>query len=151
MNLLRKHDISIFYWLKNLFLAYPSVAIADGYPTATLTLPTVSVEALDLRSRPFELGDRRGNPIRPWAIDVFADNKAQRDEFSYFILDALESGIPVYEYDSGFSPTVVPQIGALQITEDGILLKVVRVFPGTEEKLYWRMSILFNTVYDSIV
>jgi hypothetical protein len=146
IHLLRKQDLSIYYWLKNLFASTSFIAIQDGYPETELTTPTISIEAMDFEIAPFELGNRVGQRIRPWAIDIFALNKAQRDEYAYKIIDALENGIPVYDYDAGFPPPTPAQIGTLE--PDDIEVRIIRIFPGgTQEKLFWRSSILFTTIY----
>lgn len=146
IHILRKQDLSIYYWLQNLFSAISFVTVQDGYPDAELSTPTISIEAMDFEIVPFELGNRQGQRIRPWAIDVFAMNKAQRDEFTYKIIDALESGIPVYDYDEGFPPPTPTQIGTLEI--DDIEVRIIRVFPvGAQEKLFWRAAVLFVTTY----
>jgi hypothetical protein len=130
-----------------LFDSYNFVTVVDSFPTGELELPTISVEDLPLTSKPNELGNRVGKVDRMWAIDIFAKNKAQRDEFAYLIKDALEMGIPVYNYDEGFPPSESPtQIGALS-TLGAIRVSNVYVFPELQEKLYWRKSIVFSTEY----
>lgn len=147
MHLLRKQDQSIYYFLKDLFEDYSFVTVVDAFPTGEMQLPTVSIEELPLTSAPAELGSRTGKRDRMWVIDVFTKNKAQRDEFAYLILDALEIGIPVYDYDEGFPPSDSPtQLGALSIIPP-IRVSNVYVFPDIQEKLYWRKSIVFSTEY----
>jgi hypothetical protein len=147
MHLHRKEDLSIYYFLVDLFSAYPFVNVADGFPDEDLELPVVSVEALDIGSPPFELGDRHGLRDRLWLIDVLALNKAQRDEFTYLIMDSLEDGVAVNDYDEGFPPDVTPtKIGALDVRD--LSSTVVVIFPEIQEKLYWRMSINFATTFN---
>ena len=150
MHLNRKQDLSVFYFLKNLFSAYTFVNIEDGFPENELQLPTISVEAEDIRRVPLELGNRIGLHPRIWSIDVFAKNKAQRDEFAYLIFDSLEQDyVLVYDYDEGFPPSVSPtQLGTLILQDQR--LEVVRIFPQLTEKLYWRMSITFSTIYQEL-
>ena len=146
MHLLRKQDLSIYYWIKSLFVAHSFVSVEDGYPDKPLVNPTISIDAMDFDIVPFELGSRVGQRRLPWAIDIFASNKAQRDEFTYLIMDALENGIPVYDYDAGFPPPTPTQIGTLEPSD--IEVRVIMSFPGgTQEKLFWRRSILFMTTY----
>jgi len=146
MHLLRKQDLSIYYFLKDdVFASYDFVNVADGYPDADIQLPTVSIEALDIDPIGFELGNRVGRKDRLWVIDIYATNKAQRDEFAYLIIDELEIGIPVYDYDEGFPPLTPTQLGALDVRN--IRATPVIIFPEIEEKLYWRESIVFSTVY----
>ena len=147
MHLLRKQDLSIYYFLRDdVFALYDFVNIEDGFPDKELELPTVSIEALDISPLIFELGNRVGRKDRFWTMDIFAQQKAQRDEFGYLIIDELENGIPVYDYDEGFPPDVSPtQLGALDVRD--IRATPVMIFPDIQEKLYWRMSIAFSTVY----
>jgi hypothetical protein len=148
MHLLRKQDRSIYYWLSDLFSAYPSISIVDGFPEEELELPTVSIETLDIYPYPLELGNRQGQNDRYWTIDVFARNKDQRDEFTYLIITEMQNGIPVYDYDEGFPPNISPsQIGSLH--PENINATPVRVFASLQEKLYWRTTIFFRTDYYS--
>jgi hypothetical protein len=151
MHLLRKQDLSIYYWLGEVFTGHNFVDIKDGYPANDLTNPTVAIEAMDFDVIPWELGNRVGERLRGWVIDIFANNKAQRDEFTYLIVDALENNICVYDYDVGFPPSVTPpQIGTLDISD--IQVRVVRIFPSGEDiKLRWRSKVVFVTLYNSLV
>ena len=141
MQLYRKLDLSIYYWL---VATVPSgITVEDGFPTGTLELPTVSISSLDVRDKPFELGGCNLDDIF-WRIDTFAVNKAQRDELAYLIYKELEQGIPVYDYDLGF--VAPPQIGTLVVSKRN--LKVIHVFADLVEKLYWRSGITFFTYYE---
>ena len=146
MHLLRKQDLSIYYFLTDLFSAFDFVNVVDGYPDEELKLPTISIEAQDVLPLPHELGNRVGVRNRIWDINVFGLNKAQRDEFSYLILDNLEDGIPVFDYDEGFPPPIPTKLGLLSVED--ITLTVVTIFPVIQEKLYWRMSIMFSTIFN---
>ena len=149
MHLLRKQDLSIYYFLQDtVFGAYDFVNIEDGFPDKDLELPTVSIEELDLRPLQFELGNRVGKKDRFWVIEVFATNKAQRDEFSYLTVDNLENGICVYDYDEGFPPPIPTQLGRLDV--NNIRSTPVIIFPALQEKLYWRRSISFSTEYHQL-
>ena len=149
MHLLRKQDLSVYYFLVDMFSAYDFVNIADGYPDEELVLPTIAVEAMDVDSIPHELGNRVGLKDRFWNIEVFALNKAQRDEFAYLIMDNLEVGVSINDYDEGFPPDVVPtKIGALDISN--LTLTVVTIFPTIQEKMYWRMSITFTSIFNQL-
>lgn len=149
MHQYRLEDLSLVYFLRDLFDPYPDVTIEDGFPEGELTLPTIAVEADPMDLRNFELGNRVKLPNRSWSIDVFGTNKAMRDEFSYFIADSMNNNVPVYDYNEGFPPPTPSQIGALEV--GNITLQPVRIFPRIQEKLYWRMSIRFTTVFKSTV
>jgi hypothetical protein len=150
MKLERKQDLSIFYWLQGLLAPVSTtIKVVDGFPEEVLTLPTVSIEGENIRVVPHELGNRRGRRERVWTIDVFATNKAQRDELTSVILDDLETGIPVYDYDEGFPPGVSPtQLGLLSPFDIDVL--TVHNFGDLVEKLYWRTSIRFISEYSQI-
>lgn len=143
MRLERKQQMSIYYWLKD--IVDSSVTVKDSFPMEGLTLPTVSITHLDMRGEPFELGAAERDK-RMWRIDVFADNKVQRDDLMYLIYSELECNIPVYDYDEGFPPSVSPsQLGTLIVKQR--IAKPVHVFEELVEKLYWRASITFSTKY----
>jgi len=150
MKLERKQDLSIYYWLTS-FLGplYSAIKVVDGFPTEPIVTPSVSIDGENIRLSPFQLGDRRGRRKRVWIIDVYAKNKAQRDEITSEIIDTLENGITVYDYDSGFPPVVVPQLGILMPYE--IDATPVHMFEQMMEHLYWRESIRFLTEYSSVV
>lgn len=144
MQLYRKIDLSIYYWL---VATVPSaVNVEDGFPTGSLTLPTVSITSLDVRGTPFELGGCDLDNMF-WRVDTFAANKAQRDELAYIVYKELEAGVPIYDYDEGFPPGVSPtQIGTLIVSKRN--LKTIHVFADLVEKLYWRSSVTFFTYYE---
>lgn len=142
-------DLSIYYYLKNLFPSF--VIVVDGFPGSEtsadpkLILPTVSIDALDMVPIPFELGSQ-DRTLRFWAIDVFAKNKSQRDDFTYTVYNQIkDNNILVYNYDLGFPPTTVPQIGYLVI--ENITAKPIYVFKDLIQDLYWRSRITFFTKY----
>ena len=91
----RKEDLSIYYWLKTLYTAYPFITVVDGFPSTDLVIPSVSSEPDTIEVEDFQLGDRTGLRMRTWYIDIFAKNKTQRDEFAYTILDALKDGVNI--------------------------------------------------------
>lgn len=149
MFLERKQDLSIYYWIKGLMLPYPMVAVNDGYPDADLQLPSITVETQDIRLLDFELGNRMGLRERLWIIDIIATSKAQRDDLTSIILNDIETGIPVYNYDEGFPPAVSPtQLGLLKPYD--LDVKTVRIFPELTEKMYWRNAVRFLTIYNAI-
>jgi len=148
MHLLIKQDRSIYFWLSDLFSAYSSITVKDSFPDADMTLPTISITSQITYPYPFEMGNRLGRNSRYWDIEIFAQNKDQRDEFAYLIMTQLQYGIPVYDYDEGFPPLVSPtQLGVLH--PEDISVTPIRVFINLQEKLYWRSTIFFRTDYYS--
>jgi hypothetical protein len=149
MHLERKQDLSIYYWLKDLFTSYPMVNVNDGYPEGELILPSVTILSHDIRPSIKQMGSRKSWRQRLWVIDVLGNNKAQRDEMTSVIIDQIEYGIPIYDYDEGFPPTVSPtELGLLRPTDWEVI--TVRIFPDLVEKMYWRNSIRFFTEYNAI-
>lgn len=141
MYIERKQDLSIYYLLHDTFAAAGSfIKIVDDFPTGELELPCISIENHAYRVKPLELGNRKGYDIRTWYIHIFANNKSQRDDYGYLIKNTLQQGIPVYDYDEGFPPTVSPtQIGAMDILE--LEYSPKRVDSRMVSKLYWRGQI----------
>jgi hypothetical protein len=150
MNLDIKQNLSVYYYIKDTLSGYPSIQITDDYPNTELVLPSVAVVGNEIFSRPLELGNRHGLRNRVWNIEVYGDNKNQRDEITYVIMDNVELNIPVYDYDQGFPPTSVPQLGVLKLKPNTLIATPTRVFPDLTERLYWRTSIKFMTEYESI-
>lgn len=144
----RKEDLSVYYYVKDLFVATPQVSVVDEFPVQGLTLPTVSVEAKTIDAYPFELGNENRVQYRVWYLDVFAQNKSQRDELGYLLLDALEQCIPVYDYDEGFPPAVVTRLGCLDVLD--LRLEIVRVNPYLVDTLYYRATVSFSARYNMI-
>jgi hypothetical protein len=147
MHLLRKQDLSVYYYIKNLFTSTPFVSVVDGYTEGDVVIPSVAVESLDTDAYPLELGNSDRYKVRVWNIDVYALNKTQRDEFSYQIMDAVEHKIPVYNYDEGFPPTVSPtQLGCM-IT-DAIHIQIIKILPELVDKYYYRATVSITAIYN---
>jgi len=150
MEIERLQDLSLYYYIKDLFSATPSITIVDGYPTGDLVLPSIAVESEDIRPISYEMGNRYFKDQRLWSIDVFGMNKTQRDSMAYRIKNSVPNGIPVYDYNQGFPPAITPTIlGGLTILPDSMVVTPVRIFPDLVEKLYWRSRVRFITEYDS--
>lgn len=135
----RLEDLSVYYFVSNLFSGTPSIKVVDGFPESILTVPTISVEAGRLNSNLFEMGNKKRLLDRSWYIDVFAQNKSQRDDIGYLLLHALEDCIPVYDYNLGFPPVSVTQLGCLEVGT--LRMDIVRIMPQFVDKLYYRSSI----------
>ena len=141
MYLERKEDLSVYYFLKSVF-PETFITVVDGFPEEDLVLPTVAVEAGKIDVVQYELGNRDGLRVRKWYIDIYAKNKSQRDEFGYRLLDELKDGIPVYNYDEGFPPSVTPtRVGALTVSSKSYI--PVKISADVVEKLYYRATISF--------
>ncbi len=133
--------MSVYFWLKDKF-PESFINVVDGFPEGDLVLPTVAVELGRTDVQEFELGNRDGLRVRRWYIDIYAINKSQRDEFGYRLLNELKNGIPVYNYDEGFPPSVSPsRIGTLIVLSK--MLDPVRINSLTTQKLYYRATVAF--------
>jgi len=149
MFLERKQDLSVYYWLVNLFSDAPFINIEDGYPETDFVIPTVAVEWSNISLFPLEMGNKKGFQRRMWFIEIFAETKSQRDDISYRILNAIEDNIPVNDYDEGFPPNISPtQLGCL--IPQSIKVEIIRVIPELVDKLYWRAVVSFTAEYTQI-
>jgi len=148
MELERKWDLSVVYWLKTLFTGTP-VNIVDSYPSEKMILPTVSVDFDSISTYMLELGSRKKAKIGSWTIDIFAKTKSQRDEIAFKILTALDEKISVYDYDQGFPPSVTPSnLGCLD--PDNTSMQIVRVIPELVDELYYRAVVTFMAEYTQV-
>lgn len=149
MQLERKQDLAVYYFIQDLFSDVSGIKVVDEFPTTLLTLPTIAVEAYTIDNSKFlQLGDTERIMIRIWSIDIFAANKAQRDEYGYRILSALETKVPVYDYDEGNPPMALTKLGVLQ--PDRIQMEFIRILPELVDKLYYRASVNFTCTYNAV-
>jgi len=144
----RKQDLSVYYFIKDILSTTPQVSVVDEFPVQKLVLPTVAVEAKTIDTSQFELGNKNRSLFRVWYIDVFAQNKSQRDELGYLILNSLEDCIPVYDYDEGFPPTVVTRLGCLEVQD--LSMEIIRINPYLVDTLYYRTTVSFSAIYNII-
>lgn len=149
MYIERLEDLSVNYFIKSLFTDVSGLPITDDYPTDNLVIPSISVNAGPLRLEDYELGNSKGLRIRKWYIDIYALNKAQRDEFGYRILNSFDRGIPIYDYNVGFPPASgIPQIEHLDVYQRE--LTPVRIMPELVDKLYYRSTITIVANNDTV-
>ena len=146
MYIERKQDLSVYYFIKTLYNDAPFIKIVDDFPENLLTIPTIAVEADTIITMPYEMGNRDRMQLRTWYFDFFTENKAQRDEYGYRLLNALEQPIPVYDYDLGFPPAVVARLGAFNVDE--LQLSPIAVIPSESEKLYYRAVLKYVSSYN---
>jgi len=142
-----KEDISVLVFIKALFADTDFVTVVDEYPDTELTIPTVSVEQGTTILTEYEMGNRSGRRIREYVINIFARNKSQRDDYSYRVVNALENGIIVYNYNEGFPPEVTPTVlEHLNVVSRRII--PIEVLPELVEKLYFRSMVKFVATND---
>lgn len=145
----RLEDLAVYYLVKNLFTTVSGVKVTDDYPNENLVIPSISVNAGRLRLEEYELGNREGLRYRQWYIDVYAQNKAQRDEFGYRILHSFDDGITVYDYNAGFPPaTGLAVLEHLNVERKE--MNSIRIIPELVDKLYYRTTITIAAVNDTI-
>lgn len=137
--------MSVYYFLVDLYKDASFIKIVDDFPEEPLVLPTISVETDMIVPRLYELGNRNRTQTRTWYFNIFAENKAQRDEYAYRLLNALDNSIPVYDDDNGFPLTNGTVLGALQPLS--LQLKVIKIDPALVTKLYYRTIIQYSSSY----
>ncbi len=149
MLIYRNEDLSMYFFIKNMFSDVPFINVVDSFPEEILTIPTISIDAGRIKEELFEVGNRDRVRIRTWYIDVFAKNKSQRDDFGYRILDQSNNGINVYDYNEGFPPDVTPsRIEHFDILS--ISYEPVPVMLDETEPKYFRGQVILVTQNDTI-
>jgi len=139
----------MYYHIKDQFTDTSYAIIEDSFPETVLELPTVAIDAGTLDHELYELGNRTPLRIRKWYIDVFAKTKSQRDDFCYRILNSLDDGINVYDYDEGFPPDVSPtKIGHLGLIKKSFL--PIPVMVEENQKKYYRGQVIVITEQDQV-
>ncbi len=150
MDYERLKDLSIYYWLVNLFSDSPFIKVEDGFPISEIVLPTVAVEYKTIILDPHELGNSENTFRRSWYIEVIAKTKSQRDEIAFKIARELQHNIPVYNYNEGFPPEVTPtQIGCLIVRN--IVVEPIRISPQLTQKLYYRATVSFEAELNKLI
>jgi hypothetical protein len=143
----RKQDLSVYYLIKDLFETDTFITVVDDFPVTELDIPTISIENSAYFVEWYELGNRKGVDTRTWFINIFAENKSQRDDYAYLIKNEVQNGIPVYDYEEGFPPDVSPtQLGSMGILE--LRVEPIRVDPDSVSTLYWRTQITVVARYN---
>jgi len=149
MYLERLEVLSVYYTVQELFTTVSGVKVVDDYPVDDLVIPSISVNAGLIRLENFELGNREGLRYRKWYIDIFAKNKAQRDEFGYRVLNAFDSGVTVYDYNAGFPPASgIPVIEHLNVMQKD--MNFIRIMPELVDKMYYRATVSIAAVNDTV-
>lgn len=149
MLVYRLEDLSMYFFIKDMFQDTPFIEIVDSFPEEILTIPTISIDAGKLKEENFEIGNRDRVRIRVWYIDIFAKNKSQRDDFGYRILDQTKNGINIYDYNEGFPPDVSPsRIEHMDVLS--ISYEPIPVMLDENEKLYFRGQVILVTQNDTV-
>jgi len=145
----RKEDLSVYYHINDQFSDVSYVIVEDSFPETVMQVPTIAIDAGTLDHELFEMGNRTPLRLRKWYIDVFAKTKSQRDDFCYRILNSLDSGINVYDYDEGFPPDVDPtKIGHLALIKKSFL--PIPVMIEENQKKYYRGQVIIITENDQL-
>lgn len=147
MDIERLKDLSIYYWLVDLFSSSPFIKVEDGFPISEVEPPVVAVEYKTIVLEPLELGNSYNIFRRSWYIEIIAKTKSQRDEIAFKIARELKNNIPVYNYNEGFPPSVTPsQLGCLIVKK--VSIEPIRISPQLMKKLYYRASVSFDAELD---
>lgn len=148
MNLGRKQDLSVIYWLKDMY-EDDGITIVDGYPDSGLIVPSISVTWDRIDTYEYEMGNKRRAWDRSFYLDIYAKNKTQKDEIVFRLLDDLVEEIDVNDYDEGFPPLVTPtKIGILKVVS--LRAKNIQVYPEITEKMHYRALISLVTLCEMI-
>lgn len=149
MLIYRLEDLSVNYWIEDLFADTPFVTVVDSFPEQILRVPTVSIDAGKIKEELFEIGNRDMVRIRVWYIDVFAKSKAQADDFGYRILDQSKNGININDYNEGFPPDVAPStIGHMDVIS--LSYEPIPVMLDEHEANYFRGQVILVTKNDTV-
>lgn len=150
MTIYRLEDLSMNFFIRELFQSFAFIIITDEFPKQILQVPTISIVNGKLVEAQFELGNRdAGLRTRRWFIDIFAINKSQRDDFAYKILDSTDDGVNVYNYNEGFPPNASPsRVNHLNVVKKSY--EPIDVIPSANEKLYFRGQIILVTENDEV-
>lgn len=146
MYLERKQELSVYYYLTDLFDGY-GVDVVDSYYDGKLEIPRIAIVGGDIDSSLLELGGQELYE-RIWDIEIYANTKQQRDEIGYRIFSKLrEDGhIPVYDYDEGFPPDTSPSsLGYMNVLRHQYL---PRNFDSElQDGLDWRSTVAIHVEY----
>lgn len=150
MLIYRLEDLSMRYYVEQLFSSFGFVTVVSEFPKQLLSLPTISVVNGKLIEDRFELGNRKsGLRTRRWFIDIYAGNLSQRDDFAYRILNESDNGMDVYDYNEGFppsaSPTVINHLSVISKSYEPI-----DVLRSSNELLYYRGQLILITQNDKV-
>ncbi len=145
----RLEDLSLIYLIKDSFASVVGLPIEDGFPTSSLIIPSIAIEAGKIKIQDFELGNRDGLRYRKWYIDVFAKTKGQRDDFGYKVLNDLRDGILVYDYNMGFPPSATPPV-IEHMNVKSREMDVIKIDSNLVDKLYYRATITIVAVNDTV-
>lgn len=139
----RLEQLSIYYWLEDLFSSVSFVNITKAFPTEELELPTISLVPRRIETFGYQLGSGDLHR-RNWAIYIFAENEGQLADYADLIMEALEDNLCVYDYNQGFPPDVTPdQIGSLVVSN--LNYTPLETFEELVAKKYWWGVITFQT------
>jgi len=146
MFLERKQELSIYYWLEDIFSG-DGVSIVDAYYNGELQVPRIAIDPGNIESYTFELGGQEGYD-RIWYLRIFGNTKQQRDEMGYKIFNTLRNKrtISVYDYDEGFPPSVTPtEIGYLSIPQHQY--RPENLVSELQEILFYRAAVAIHSKY----
>lgn len=151
MTIYRLEDLSVNYFIREIFQDTSFINVVDDFPVEILNLPTVSIVAGKLLEEQLEMGTKAKDlRTRRWFIDIFAITKSQRDDLAYKVLETLKTqGINVYDYNEGFPPNASPaRINHLSVIRQSY--EPIDVIRQENEKLYYRGQLILVTENDLV-
>lgn len=116
--------------------------VKDSFPKEELLVPTLSVNLVSVDFTNLQIGDYNNIRELSWVIDVFALNKTQRNQIVFKLFYILEKKIPIYDYDLGFPPQSIPEIGSLTPTR--LRIEFIEVQAEKPEDLYYRAAGIYT-------
>ena len=166
---LRLVELSIYYFLKDkldesnwgsegyynnhvvtLMDAYPDdeqlkriVAEPTNMPDVEIVLPIVSVEMVDQRAMPYELGNDDAT-VRSFSIAIMGREKAETKDLSQQIYEWFEDNdVSLKNYNQGFPDAVEPnEVGKISI--ENVTMTPVRIIGSPDISDKHRYEIIFS-------
>jgi len=129
-----KAHLSLITYLKGEFGNVTKVT--DSFADEELTIPTLAIDLTTINFTSFQIGDYNKLRELVWILDIYGINKIQRNSIAYKAAQALEKNIPILDFDLGFPPTSIPQIGVLVLTD--LKIELLKIDFEEIKDLYYR-------------
>ncbi|MGQ9642358.1 MAG: hypothetical protein ACUVT3_00705 [Ignavibacterium sp.] len=140
----QKAHYSLYYAIKNEFTNILNVV--DSFPLTELEPPVIAVDLMAIDFTTFEIGNYNNLRELDWMLDVYGKNKTQRDQAVFKLYNLLEKRVPVYDFDLGFPPQTIPQIGTLIPTK--LRIELIRIKSEEVEEIQYRASGLYTAIIE---
>lgn len=144
MYIEQKAHYSLYYAIKDEFENILNVV--DSFPLEELEPPVIAVDLMAIDFTTLEIGNYNNLRELDWILDVYGKNKTQRDQAVFRLFNLLEKRIPIYDFDLGFPPQSIPQIGALIPTK--LRIELLNVKSDEVEEVQYRASGLYTAIIE---